>query len=90
MTASDIPTCAHHLRRAGCQTCLSGKIHFVGPDQLHGFEERPATDIHDDESCFPWDHQPLQRASERCVRNHMDLNVVEENQRFPRAQQRTV
>ena len=23
---------------------------------------------------FPWDHQPLQRASERYMRNHMDLN----------------
>ena len=38
--ASSIPTYAHHLRRAGYQTCLSGKMHFVGPDQLHGFEER--------------------------------------------------
>ena len=34
--ASDIPTYAHHLRRAGYYTCLSGKMHFVGPDQLHG------------------------------------------------------
>ncbi len=44
--ASDIPTFAHHLRRAGYQTCLSGKMHFVGPDQLHGFEERLTTDIY--------------------------------------------
>ena len=44
--ASDIPTYAHHLRRAGYQTCLSGKMHFVGPDQLHGFEERLTTDIY--------------------------------------------
>src|SRR6188472_4333674 len=36
--AADIPTFAHHLRRAGYLTCLSGKMHFVGPDQLHGFE----------------------------------------------------
>ncbi|WP_432255757.1 choline-sulfatase [Limimaricola sp. AA108-03] len=43
---SDIPTFAHHLRRAGWQTCLSGKMHFVGPDQLHGFEERLTTDIY--------------------------------------------
>ena len=43
---SDIPTYAHHLRRAGYQTCLSGKMHFVGPDQLHGFEERLTTDIY--------------------------------------------
>ncbi|MCB5409059.1 choline-sulfatase [Pseudogemmobacter faecipullorum] len=43
---SDIPTYAHHLRRAGWQTSLSGKMHFVGPDQLHGFEERLTTDIY--------------------------------------------
>ena len=44
--ASDIPTYAHHLRRAGYQTALSGKMHFVGPDQMHGFEERLTTDIY--------------------------------------------
>jgi choline-sulfatase len=43
---SDLPTYAHHLRRAGYHTCLSGKMHFVGPDQLHGFEERLTTDIY--------------------------------------------
>ncbi|MDT8854074.1 choline-sulfatase [Paracoccaceae bacterium Fryx2] len=44
--ASDIPTYAHHLRRAGWQTALSGKMHFVGPDQMHGFEQRLTTDIY--------------------------------------------
>jgi choline-sulfatase len=44
--ASSIPTFAHHLRGAGYYTCLSGKMHFVGPDQLHGFEERLTTDIY--------------------------------------------
>jgi choline-sulfatase len=43
---SDIPTYAHHLRAAGYYTCLSGKMHFVGPDQMHGFEERLTTDIY--------------------------------------------
>lgn len=43
---SSIPTYAHHLRRAGYQTTLSGKMHFVGPDQMHGFEERLTTDIY--------------------------------------------
>jgi choline-sulfatase len=42
---SDIPTFAHHLRLMGYRTCLSGKMHFIGPDQLHGFEERVTTDI---------------------------------------------
>ncbi len=44
--ASDIPTFAHVLRHAGYRTCLAGKMHFVGPDQLHGFEERLTTDIY--------------------------------------------
>ncbi|HEY4610624.1 MAG TPA: choline-sulfatase, partial [Ilumatobacteraceae bacterium] len=44
--ASSIPTFAHHLRNAGYQTCLAGKMHFVGPDQLHGFEDRLTTDIY--------------------------------------------
>ena len=44
--ASSIPTYAHHLRRAGYQTCLSGKMHFVGADQMHGFEERLTTDVY--------------------------------------------
>jgi choline-sulfatase len=43
---SSIPTFAHHLRAAGYYSCLSGKMHFVGPDQLHGFEERLTTDIY--------------------------------------------
>ncbi|QEX18707.1 choline-sulfatase [Hypericibacter terrae] len=44
--AADIPTFAHYLRRAGYRTALSGKMHFCGPDQLHGFEERLTTDIY--------------------------------------------
>ena len=41
-----VPTFAHGLRAAGYRTCLAGKMHFVGPDQLHGFEERLTTDIY--------------------------------------------
>jgi choline-sulfatase len=44
--ASSLPTFAHHLRAAGYRVILSGKMHFVGPDQLHGFEERLTTDIY--------------------------------------------
>ena len=43
---SDLPTYAHHLRSAGYYTCLSGKMHFVGPDQMHGLEDRLTTDIY--------------------------------------------
>jgi len=41
-----LPSFAHYLRMAGYQTCLSGKMHFIGPDQLHGFEERLTSDIY--------------------------------------------
>src|SRR5438270_6170828 len=44
--AADIPTFAHYLRHAGYRTAISGKMHFCGPDQLHGFEERLTTDIY--------------------------------------------
>ena len=43
---AQVPTFAHYLRRGGYQTILSGKMHFCGPDQLHGFEERLTTDIY--------------------------------------------
>lgn len=46
------PTFAHYLRVLGYKTALSGKMHFVGPDQLHGFEERLTTDIYP--SDFAW------------------------------------
>ncbi len=43
---ADTPTFAHYLRAAGYLTILSGKMHFCGADQLHGFEERLTTDIY--------------------------------------------
>ena len=44
--ASSIPTFAHYLRRHGYHTILAGKMHYVGPDQLHGFETRTTTDVY--------------------------------------------
>ncbi|SEO65187.1 choline-sulfatase [Duganella sp. CF517] len=44
--SSDAVTFAHYLRHAGYRTILSGKMHFCGADQLHGFEERLTTDIY--------------------------------------------
>ena len=49
---ASVPSFAHHLRALGYQTCLSGKMHFIGPDQLHGFEERLTPDIYP--SDFNW------------------------------------
>jgi choline-sulfatase len=49
---AEIPTFAHALRNDGYRTILSGKMHFCGADQLHGFEERLTTDIYP--SDFNW------------------------------------
>jgi choline-sulfatase len=35
---------------------------------------------------YPWDYQPLQKASERYMRNHMNLDNVEEDARYPRGE----
>jgi len=50
--SADIPTFAHYLTNAGYDTVLSGKMHFVGPDQLHGFNRRLTTDIYPED--FQW------------------------------------
>jgi choline-sulfatase len=63
-----VPTFAHRLRLGGYRTVLVGKMHFIGPDQLHGFEERPLTDVYPagfdwvpdwrlaDDERLPWYH----------------------------------
>lgn len=54
-----VPTFAHYLRAQGYYTCISGKMHFVGPDQHHGFEERLTTEIYP--SDFSWTPAPEER-----------------------------
>jgi choline-sulfatase len=44
--AATVPTLAHALRGHGYHTAVAGKMHFVGPDQLHGFEHRLTPDIY--------------------------------------------
>ncbi len=57
----DIPTFAHHLRARGYLTVLTGKMHFCGSDQLHGFEERLTTDIYPADFAWTpdWGHPEL-------------------------------
>ncbi len=43
---ADIPTIAHYLRSIDYRTWLCGKMHFVGPDQLHGYQKRLTTEIY--------------------------------------------
>jgi choline-sulfatase len=44
--AASLPTFAHRLRAVGYHTTLIGRMHFIGPDQQHGFEERLTTDVY--------------------------------------------
>ena len=50
--SASIPTYAHYLRELGYQTSLSGKMHFIGPDQFHGFERRLTADLYPTD--FSW------------------------------------
>ncbi|KAF2666214.1 choline-sulfatase [Microthyrium microscopicum] len=43
---SDIPTFAHYLRKEGYETTLAGKMHFIGKEQHHGYENRLTPDIY--------------------------------------------
>ena len=43
---SDVPTWPYALRSLGYNVALSGKMHLIGPDQLHGFGEQLSYDPH--------------------------------------------
>lgn len=49
---ASVPTFMHQLRLAGYEVILSGKMHFLGPDQLHGFERRVTPEIYP--ASFTW------------------------------------
>ena len=71
---ADTLTVAHHLRHAGYRTILAGKMHFCGPDQLHGFEERLTTDIYPaDFGWTPdWDHPEVRPSWYHNMRSVID------------------
>ena len=47
--ASDIPTMAHSLGAVGYNPSLIGRLHSIGPDQLHGYAKREVFD-----HCSDW------------------------------------
>ena len=71
--AASVPTFAHYLRAAGYHTCLAGRMHFVGPDQLHGFEERLTTDVYPAD--FAW-VPDWENADERIDRWYHNMEPV--------------
>ena len=71
---SATPTLIHSFRAAGYRTALSGKMHFVGPDQLHGFEERLTTDVYP--SNYDWTPDWRLGAGERASWYHNMSSVT--------------
>ncbi len=55
----DQVTMAHDFRAAGYRTVMAGKMHFVGPEQRHGFEERWTQDIYPCDFRWTRPHVPL-------------------------------
>ncbi len=55
MLNAAIPTWAHALRSAGYQTTIAGKMHFIGDEQLHGFERRISGEYHPYQRPFAYD-----------------------------------
>ena len=49
---SELPTMMHFLRSVGYRCVVSGKCHFIGADQCHGFDKRLTTDMYP--SGFDW------------------------------------
>lgn len=56
--AADIPTMMHFLKSSGYRTAVSGKCHFIGPDQLHGFDRRLTTDMYPSDFGWTIDWEP--------------------------------
>ncbi len=68
--ASDIPTINHYLVNHQYETVLSGKVHFVGPDQLHGFQRRLI------ESHYPADFRWVKSREEKIPRPHFENYIA--------------
>ena len=67
--SSSVPTFAHYLRRMEYHVCLSGKMHFIGPDQLHGFTERLTTDIYPADYAFTPDWLAAEKRNDEWYHN---------------------
>ncbi len=71
---ADIPTMAHYMSALDYHTILCGKMHFIGPDQLHGYEERLTTDVYP--ASFAW--MPNWDAGPKYISSGVNLSAVVE------------
>jgi choline-sulfatase len=68
--SSEELTIAHYLGGAGYDCVASGKLHFVGPDQLHGFSRRLTTDIYPEDYSWIQNRDPKRAADPATQGNH--------------------
>ncbi|TCS59004.1 choline-sulfatase [Primorskyibacter sedentarius] len=71
------PTFMHSLQELGYRTTVSGKTHSIGPDQLHGFDDRQTTDIYP--SDFIWQRdwsQPVQHDPGTSVKKLSQSGII--------------
>lgn len=69
--SSEVPTLPHYLTLAGYDCVLSGKMHFIGADQLHGYSRRFTTNVYPAD--FSW--VPVRGVDHPSERSHA-LNYV--------------
>ena len=69
---ADQPTLAHYLTNADYDCVFAGKMHFVGPDQLHGFRQRFLSNI------YPADFSWIFMATELGRPVNQALNYVDD------------
>ena len=74
---SSVATFVHSLNAVGYETTLCGRMHFVGPDQRHGFVNRLVGDItpttygsgwkKDGVDALPWNRGRIEHTAIQCI-----------------------
>ncbi len=73
---SNIATFVHSLNAKGYDTTLCGRMHFIGPDQRHGFAKRLVGDItptsygrkmHTGVDALPWNRGRIEHLAIQCM-----------------------
>ncbi len=82
---SEVLTIPGHLSRYGYTTCAAGKMHFVGPDQMHGWHQRIGRDIVGRNGYEPADDPEHQALIERDPGTGSWPDKVKQEVRYARA-----
>jgi choline-sulfatase len=70
-------TMCHYLTLAGYDCVASGKLHYVGADQLHGFSRRLTTDIYPEDLRWLQNRDPNRAGEEALKGKHASQYVAQ-------------